>query len=64
MYTQSEEQKTFLIISLVDITKRYEVKAVGFENLHDVFYKKFKGKASEFLGWFKKSYPETYCQIF
>ena len=63
-YTQTDEQKAYLIINLVDIGKRYDIRVKGYEDLHDVFYRRFKGKASEFLGWFKKSYPETYCQIF
>jgi len=63
-YTQSEEQKAYLIINLVDIRKRYAVKLDDYEDLHAVFYRRFIGKASEFVSWFKKSYPETYCQIF
>ena len=64
-YTQSDEQKTYLIINnLVDIRKRYAITVEDYEDFHAVFYRRFKGKASEFLGWFKKSYPETYCQIF
>ena len=63
-YTQSDEQKAYLIINLVDINKRYAITVEDYKDLQAVFYKRFKGKASKFLGWFKKSYPEIYCQIF
>jgi hypothetical protein len=49
---------------LVDIRKDYEIKVEGYEDLHAVFYRKFKSKAYEFVVWFKKNYPKIYCDIF
>lgn len=63
-YTQTDEQKAYLIIYLVDIRKDYTLKIKGFNNLHAVFYRKFKSKAHHFIVWFKKMYPEIYCEIF
>ena len=63
-YSQSNEQKTYLIIHIVDIRREYTVEVEGYEDLHAVFYRKFKGKAHEFISWFKKNYPNLYCKIF
>jgi hypothetical protein len=64
IYSQSDEQKVYLIINLVDIRKQFSIKVEDYENLSSLFYKRFRENASEFLSWFKDSYPETYCQIF
>lgn len=63
-HLHSESQKAALIINLIDIKKRFSVPTNGYEDLHDVCFRKFRGNAQAFVEWFKAEQPQVYCQIF
>lgn len=63
-YSQTDEQKTYLIINAVDIRKKIKIKVKGFKDMHEAFYQGSKGNGSKFIEWFKENYPKEYCQLF
>ena len=61
VYTQNTAQKVWLILSLgseIDIT--FE----EYDSLNEVLHFKFRDDKYKFLSWFKKNYPNQYCDIF
>ena len=64
VYLQNNDQKAHLIIYLIDIVKKYTIDFGGYSDMHGVYYRKFKGKSSQFVSWFKKEHPDKYCEIF
>ncbi len=64
LYVQSDEQKSYLLLNLIDIKKLFKIDLEDYDDLHEIFYTKFKSKAAEFIVWFKNTYPEIYCAIF
>ncbi len=63
-YIQDADQKAHLIIYLVDIGKKYTIDFETFGDMHGIYYRKFMGKSSDFVVWFKKIYSGIYCDIF
>jgi len=63
-YTQTDKQKTHMIINAIDIRKLFEISLSDHEDLHDMFYRGFNSNCREFIVWFKKKYPAVYCELF
>lgn len=63
-FHQDEGQKVNLILYLVDRTQKYKIDHSELDSLTSVFYRKFKGKNTDFLQWFKKEHCDVYCDIF
>ncbi len=63
-YHHSDEQKAALIVNAIDISKYIELKAKGFKNMNEAFYRGNKGNPSKFVDWFKDNYPREYCKLF
>jgi hypothetical protein len=63
-YTQTDDQKARLIIDSINMEKLGCETIDGYKNLHEVLYLKFRSRAADFIDWFKKTYPEMYCEMF
>jgi len=63
-YEQTDDQKAFLIINAVDIRKSLKIKAKGFKDMHEAFYRGSKGNPGKFMEWFKEHYPRQYRKLF
>jgi hypothetical protein len=63
-YVQTDEQRAGLLIYLVDIRKLYKITLTEYEDLHEAFYRGFKGNPSGFLDWFRNFFPKVYSDVF
>lgn len=61
VYTQNTTQKVWLILSL---GSKIDIALKEYDSLNEVFYFKFRSNKEKFLSWFKKNYPNQYCEIF
>ena len=62
-YSQTDEQKAYLIIHLVDIKKSIEIELMDHKNMHEAFWS-FGSDPVKFMKWFKSEYPRVYCELF
>lgn len=62
-YTQTNEQKSALILSLVDIKKAFDVKIEGFKTMQEALWA-VNGDPDKFISWVKANHPRLYCALF
>lgn len=64
-YVQTDKQKTYLILNIIDVRKMFSIEIEeDYEDLHEVFWRKFKSNPLNFINWFREKYPDIYSKIF
>jgi hypothetical protein len=63
-FSQSSAQKVRLLIDLVDRRQRVKLDLGDYGSLREAYVSCSGGNPEQFLEWFKREYPASYCEVF